>query len=506
MSTRNALMIFMLAVLLGLPAAATATMLPRANDEDIAAWVRAALQEDPRVYSADLQVTSADGVVTISGTVWNLAERRYALREAKKIRGVRAVIDQIEVAPEARADDTIRGDIARRLADDPDLPADRIAVSVTDGVADLTGTVDSYTEKQEAGTVAGEVLGLKDLRNDLTTHWDKTRSDAEIARDVKATLARDVYLTDQPIDTSVDDGIVKLTGEVGTAYQKERADELAWVDNVKDVKDELQVHPWLSEGVRRSMPVPTDEQVSEAVTASLRQDLRIDDPYRINVLAHDGSITLRGVVPNRSEWRLADQDARDVVGVGWVTNLLMVNPARKADEEIREDVRFDLDTDWALSAQEIGVRVDRGVVTLTGTVNTPFEKAHATEVAGREAGVSRVVNDLDVSPGPAYTDASIKDRIEERLNADWMTSWQQPDITVDVHEGSVKLTGKVKTWAERAEAGRIAFGTSGVWTVQNDIAVADTDYPWATAGYTGPRAGREKPSDFFHFYYFDIPL
>jgi osmotically-inducible protein OsmY len=483
-TSKRIMVVLALALLLAVPAVSRA--MNRPTDAEITSWVKRALRDDPRVFAGDIHVATRSGVVKLSGRVWNLAESRYANLEAKKIRGVRAVIDEIQVAPMSRADDQIRRDIEQRLKADAVLASEDIQVAVKDGVATLTGTVDSYTKKQVAETDATEVLGLQRLDNKIHTEWRARRDDMEIEHDVRASLARDVYLVDQPIICKVDHGVVTLEGEVGTPYQKQRALELAWVDNVQRVVDDLRVEPWLDAGVRKLRPVLGDAELANAVHAAIMQDLRIEEPFEVSVTVHHGNATLTGVVPNYTDERIAAQDARNVVGIGWVANLLVVNPERLPDAQVATAVQSALDSDWAVGRQHLHVSADRGVVVLTGRVNTTFEKAHASDVAGRISGVRKVVNDLVVSARQHASDYVLVDRVKARLDADWVTSWLGPDIHVAAHDGVVTLSGVVATWAERIEASRVAAGTQGVLRVDNELAVRDLDYPWAAMQDEGP--------------------
>ena len=76
--------------------------------------------------------------------------------------------------------------------------------------------------------LAGEVRGVKGINNDLTVKYSSDRPDKEIANDVIATIARDVYLTDLPITATVKDGTVTLTGSVGNWFEKDRATDQAY--------------------------------------------------------------------------------------------------------------------------------------------------------------------------------------------------------------------------------------------------------------------------------------
>jgi osmotically-inducible protein OsmY len=122
--------------------------------------------------------------------------------------------------------------------------------------------------------------------------------------------------------------------------------------------------------------------------------------------------------------------------------------------------------------------VKDGIVTLYGDVNTFYEKEHAADVASRVLGVRDVINNIRVNKIIKHSDRALKDRIKERLAANWETHWVADQIKVGVKDGVVTLAGDVNTWSEYKEASRIASLTGGVWGVVNRLRVIDVAYPW----------------------------
>jgi osmotically-inducible protein OsmY len=115
--------------------------------------------------------------------------------------------------------------------------------------------------------------------------------------------------------------VVTLKGDVGTAYQKERAaSDVRWIWNMTKVDNKLNVEWWANEGTRKKTAVPTDDQLKQAVNDELFQDLRITDPGKISVDASYGIVTLRGSVPTFYQNRIAEKDANDMTGTALVTN------------------------------------------------------------------------------------------------------------------------------------------------------------------------------------------
>jgi osmotically-inducible protein OsmY len=467
-------MILLMALSLML-AAFPASAEDRPSDETITLWVKDALLEDARVPAIGINISTNDSIVKLTGTVNNLAAKKYAYLEATKIKGVRGVINDISVNAPFRYDFDIAQDVLQRILNSSSIKTRNVDVDVSDGAVTLSGDVASWAEVEQAQLLATETKGVKSVTNNLIVTYPKKRSDDAIRKDVQATLARDVYLSGLPISVSVKAGVVTLKGDVGTAYQKERAaSEARWIWNVIKVDNKLKVEWWAHEGTRKKPAVPTDDRLKQAVNDELFQDLRITDPGNISVDAFAGQVTLRGSVPTFYQKRIAEKDANEVVGTAWVMNLLQVTAEPRSDRAILDDVRFELDADYTLDYLDfITTKVKDGVVTLRGDVNSFWDKAHAYDVVSRIAGVRGVINNIKVNYSAEYTDASIRKRIQDRLEANAETSWVADDIKVTVYNGKATLSGTVNYWSEYDAAAKTAFNTNGVWAVVNQLNVLE---------------------------------
>jgi osmotically-inducible protein OsmY len=449
------------------------------KDDLITFWVEEALKGDPRIDRAKIKVSTDSGIVHLAGQVPNLAARKYADLEAKKITGVRGVIDRLVVFVPARSDTDIAQDLKRAYLLSSDTRLRPIQVQVKDGRVTLTGRVDSWAHADEAELIATELRGVRAVNNDLEVAPEKARSDAEIRQDIVDSFGRDVTLLGRLIDVQVQQGVVTLTGKVATPYQKDRATlDCRSVVNVKAVKNYLDVGVEADTGVRKKLPVPSDGELEKSVRAELYQDLRVVGPLEIDVEAAAGHVVLRGTVPSSSQKRLATRDAQEVVGVIWVTNLLTVDTEWREDEKLMEDLKFALDSDATLSGWDIKMTVTQGVVTLSGKVKSPYEKEHAGDLASRILGVRDVVNLLEVMRSDKYSDAAVENRLRSRLKGDWETHGVADQINITVKKGVVTLSGDVNTWSEYKEAARAAYLTDGVWEVVNRLEVLGVNYPW----------------------------
>ncbi len=145
----------------------------------------------------------------------------------------------------------------------------------------------------------------------------------------------------------------------------------------------------------------------------------------------------------------------------------------KTDKSVTEDVNDSLSWDSRVDASKITVAVDRGVVTLTGTVPSYSARAAATEDAWVIAGVRDIKNQLQVDyREEAPSDSEIKSNIVQAFTSD--NELYPFDLNVTVGEGWVTLEGTVDTFWKKVRAEDLALGMRGVIDLTNKIAVTPT--------------------------------
>jgi osmotically-inducible protein OsmY len=151
----------------------------------------------------------------------------------------------------------------------------------------------------------------------------------------------------------------------------------------------------------------------------------------------------------------------------------------KSDAEIQQAVLRELKWDTRVEETEVGVEVDKGVVTLTGTVSSWAKRGAAQEAAHRVVGVLDVANDIQVKiPGSATrTDTEIAQAVRDAL--EWNVFVPDTSIRSTVAQGWVTLEGSVEVWSERHEAEKAVTNLAGVRGVTNRIEVKPpTVYPY----------------------------
>lgn len=124
-----------------------------------------------------------------------------------------------------KTDNEIQKDVMDQLRWEPFLNASKIGVSVNNGIVTLSGQVDTYSKKVLAEKATKKVAGVKAIAEDIQIGLSKTylKTDAEIAQTVVNALKWHTMIPEEKIKVTVEDGIVKLEGEVEWEYQLTQA-------------------------------------------------------------------------------------------------------------------------------------------------------------------------------------------------------------------------------------------------------------------------------------------
>lgn len=149
----------------------------------------------------------------------------------------------------------------------------------------------------------------------------------------------------------------------------------------------------------------------------------------------------------------------------------MANATLKSDAQIQQDVLRELKWDTRVEETDVGVEVDRGIVTLTGTVSSYAKRVAAQEAAHRVAGVLDVANDIQIQvPGSSQrSDTDLARSVRQIL--EWHAHVPHELIETTVSAGWVTLDGTVDYWSQREEAERAVLRLMGVHGVVNKITV-----------------------------------
>lgn len=195
----------------------------------------------------------------------------------------------------------------------------------------------------------------------------------------------------------------------------------------------------------------------------------------IGVTAKDGVVSLTGVVDSYAKKMEAENAAKKVIGVKALVEKIEVkfpNTWSKTNAEIANEVLTGLNNNWAVPNDKITVKVEDGWVTLEGELPWHYQKEAAKDAVNYLMGVKGVTNNIKIK-SESHDEIEQKD-VEDAISRSW--SVDDSDINVSVSGTTVTLTGTVDSWYQKEEAGRIAWKTSGIWNVKNELVV---DYEYA---------------------------
>ncbi|WP_298145968.1 BON domain-containing protein [Flavobacterium sp.] len=213
------------------------------NNEELQTDVQKAIKWEPLLHAAEIGVTAKDGVVTLTGVVDSYAKKVEAENAAKKVIGVKALVEAIEVkfsGTWTKTNSEIAKEVLTALSSNWAVPKDRVKVTVENGWVTLGGELPWNYQKDAAKSAVNYLAGVKGVTNNIKIISES--HDTIEKKAVEDAIARSWSIDDTDINVSVSGTTVTLHGTVNSWYQKEEAGRIAWnTPGIWHVKNDLAV-------------------------------------------------------------------------------------------------------------------------------------------------------------------------------------------------------------------------------------------------------------------------
>ena len=213
------------------------------DNHNLKAMVLEHLDVDPAVDSSHIGVAARSGVVTLSGHVPSVGEKRAAVVAAGQVKGVRAVVDQLAVELPGKAesaDEIVAERAATRLHSNKAVPAGRVQISVEQGVVTLRGEVDWPHQREAAEQDLLHLDCIRELRNEISIRPPVAAD--RIGERIEMALARIGAIRNDTIHVETEGCRVRLSGSANSWHEKDLAERAAWsVPGVAEVVNEIDV-------------------------------------------------------------------------------------------------------------------------------------------------------------------------------------------------------------------------------------------------------------------------
>ena len=217
------------------------------SDEAIQTDVLEEVKWDTRVRPNEIGVAVKDGIVTLTGWVDSYMKKMAAEEAAHRVRGVKAVANDIEVRLPGSAERT-DADLAKAVLNtlkwEANIPAGKLDVTVSQGWVTLKGEVEFGFQKRDAERAVQRLSGVKGVTNLITIK--PLVSPTDLKQQIERALVRNAETGARQITVEVQGGKLILRGTVRSYAEKQAAEDTAWsAPGVSEVDNQIMISPML---------------------------------------------------------------------------------------------------------------------------------------------------------------------------------------------------------------------------------------------------------------------
>jgi osmotically-inducible protein OsmY len=202
-----------------------------------------AIKWEPQLHTTEIGVIAKNGIVTLTGTVDNYYKKNEVEKAAKKVNGVKAIVEKIEVKQnntKSINDNYIAEKILNVFKSNFSIPDEKIKLKVEKGWVTLEGNVNWNYQKEAAKNAVIALMGVRGVTNNIRTKSD--RNDYVKKSAIEKAIFNNAALVNDHIEVSVKNNDVKLSGVVNTFFEKEEAERIAWkTPGIWSVENEIGV-------------------------------------------------------------------------------------------------------------------------------------------------------------------------------------------------------------------------------------------------------------------------
>ena len=213
------------------------------TDETIQSNVMDELKWDTRLRASDIGVAAKDGIVTLTGFVDSYLKKRAAEAAAMRVRGVKAVANELEIhlpGSAERTDEDLAEAVVNALKWDTGIPADQIDVMVSKGLVTLKGDVEFAFEKKDAERAIRYIAGIRGVINLIRVK--PTLFPSNLKEDIEKALTRNAETDAEHITVEVAGSKVSLYGTVHSYAERKAAESAVWAaPGVTEVEDRIAI-------------------------------------------------------------------------------------------------------------------------------------------------------------------------------------------------------------------------------------------------------------------------